>query len=101
MNESPEDRWTYLDSTNLPAALQLVEAVVGHRVELERLGFRRTEDGYVVCWAMLERGQLSTTQVAAMRIAQGPLCAQGVCGALKCNRGRRHQGYCSPEAWTL
>ena len=71
MNELPEARWTYLDSTKTPAALQLVEAVVGHRAELERLGVRRTEDGYGVCWARLERGQLSKTQVAAMHIARG------------------------------
>ena len=62
-----------------PNALGLVAAVVAHRQDAERLGYRPTDVGAQVDWDLLtsNHAPLSSTETAALLIAHGCAILEG------------------------
>jgi hypothetical protein len=70
----PGGRHLHLD--DYPQTLRLLAALLAHRPDREELGYSPTEHGAWIDWDRLTTGPLSSTETAAIRIAQG-------CGTLE------------------
>ncbi|MGI8685562.1 MAG: hypothetical protein ACR2MO_10820 [Acidimicrobiales bacterium] len=61
----------HLHALDHPETLRLLDQLLGHRGDRERLGFAPTDTGAWVDWDRLASGPLSSTEVATVRIAHG------------------------------
>jgi len=61
----------HLHLDDAPGALAILAALLGHRSDRKALGYDPDEYGAEVDWDLLTTGKLSTTEIAAVRIAQG------------------------------
>ena len=61
----------HLHLDDAPAALAILAGLLGHRSDRRALGFDPDEYGAEVDWDLLTTGELSTTEIATVRIAQG------------------------------
>ena len=63
----------HMHREDYPNTLQLVAAVVGHREDAEKLGYRTTDVGAEVDWDLLtaDDAPLSSTETGALLIAHG------------------------------
>ncbi len=61
----------HLHLDDYPQTLRLLAALVGRRVDKERLGYSATEHGAIVDWERMVTGPLSSTEVATVHIARG------------------------------
>lgn len=66
-----EGQGQHLHLDDYPRTLELLGALVGQRGDRDRLGYTATEHGAWVDWDSLTTSVLSSTEVAAVRIAQG------------------------------
>jgi len=84
-----EGRHIHLDDYS--QTLCLLAALVGRRVDKERLGYSATEHGAIVDWERMVTGPLSSTEMATVHIARG-LLHLGACRRAPAAPGRfRHR----------